>query len=248
MRTRTLARSLVAAVAAATLCAGTGSAAAAVAEAANTQAAESVTVDGNSNGARFIGVGGLSAGASSRLLYDYPEPERSQILDYLFKPGYGAAMQILKVEVGGDENSTSGSEASHEWTPGHVQCDRGYEWWLMEQAKKRNPNIKLYALAWGAPGWTAADDGTPDGGFFSNKTIQYYLDWLGCAKQRGLTIDYIGGWNERGYDKTWYENFDKALAKQYPQVKLVADDSFNWVRLSCRERRGGRPSCSWRIA
>ena len=23
----------------------------------------------------------------------------------------------------------------------------------MEQAKARNPNIKLYGLAWGAPGW-----------------------------------------------------------------------------------------------
>ena len=31
--------------------------------------------------------------------------------------------------------------------------NRGYEWWLMTQAKARNPNIKLYGLAWGAPGW-----------------------------------------------------------------------------------------------
>lgn len=32
---------------------------------------------------------------------DYPEPQRSEILDYLFKPNFGAALSILKVEIGG---------------------------------------------------------------------------------------------------------------------------------------------------
>ena len=80
------------------------------------------------------------------------EPQRSQILDYLFKPGVGAAMQILKVEVGGDTNSTSGAGPSHQHTASDLNCNRGYEWWLMEQAKARNPAIRLCALAWGAPG------------------------------------------------------------------------------------------------
>ena len=47
-----------------------------------------VVLDGNSAGRIFDGIGAVSAGASSRLLIDYPEPQRSQILDYLFKPGY----------------------------------------------------------------------------------------------------------------------------------------------------------------
>ncbi len=49
----------------------------------------------------FEGIGGLSAGASSRLLYDYPEPQRSDILDLLFKPFEGASLDILKIEIGG---------------------------------------------------------------------------------------------------------------------------------------------------
>ncbi|MEU2780012.1 hypothetical protein ABZ646_46245, partial [Streptomyces sp. NPDC007162] len=28
---------------------------------------------------------------------------------------------------------------------------------------------------------------------------------VGCARQHGLDIDYLGGWNERGYDIGWYE-------------------------------------------
>ena len=72
-----------------------------------------IKVEGSDTGRIFEGIGGVSAGASSRLLPDYPEPQRSQILDYLFKPNYGASLQHLKVEVGGDTNSTDGSEPSH---------------------------------------------------------------------------------------------------------------------------------------
>lgn len=61
----------------------------------------------------FDGIGALSAGASSRLLWDYEEPQRSEILDYLFKPQFGASLSIIKVEIGGDVQSTDGSEHSH---------------------------------------------------------------------------------------------------------------------------------------
>jgi hypothetical protein len=70
--------------------------------------------DGTSQGRVFDGVGALSAGASSRLLIDYPPAQRSAILDYLFKPGYGASPQILKVEIGGDTNSTDGTGLSQD--------------------------------------------------------------------------------------------------------------------------------------
>ncbi|WSY97001.1 hypothetical protein OH809_06875 [Streptomyces sp. NBC_00873] len=38
-------------------------------------------------------------GATSRLLIDYPEPQRSQVLDYPIKPGYGASLHMLKVDT-----------------------------------------------------------------------------------------------------------------------------------------------------
>ena len=44
----------------------------------------SIDVNGKWLGRAFEGIGALSAGASSRLLYDYPEPQRNDILDYLF--------------------------------------------------------------------------------------------------------------------------------------------------------------------
>src|SRR5881227_4021193 len=117
-------------------------------------AATTVTINGTATGRTFDGVGAISGGGgNSRLLTDYPEPQRTQILDYLFKPGYGANVQILKIEIGGDANSTDGAEPSVEHVKGTVNCDVGYEFWLAAQAKARNPNLKLYGLPWAAPGW-----------------------------------------------------------------------------------------------
>src|SRR5450755_336204 len=164
-----------------------------------------ITVDGSAPGLVFDGVGAIrGGGGNSRLLIDYPAAQRGAILDYLFKPGYGASLQVLKVEIGGDANSTDGSEASIEHSQGAVNCGAGYEWWLMGQAKARNPNIKLYGLAWAAPGWT--------GSFWSQATTGYIVQWLGCARQHGLTIDYLGGnQNESPYVKTWTESLRAAL-------------------------------------
>src|ERR1700749_1559608 len=76
-------------------------------------AQKDVVIDGTSSGRTFDGIGAVSAGASSRLLIDYPEPYRSQILDYLFRPGYVASLQHLKVEIGADVNATAGPDPRH---------------------------------------------------------------------------------------------------------------------------------------
>ncbi len=199
------------------------SGAAVAVRAAPAAAADSITINGTGTGRVFDGIGAISGGGgNSRLLIDYPEPYRGQILDYLFKPGYGASLQILKVEIGGDTNSTDGAESSHEHQRGDLNCDRGYEWWLMQQAKARNPNIKLYGLAWGAPGFLGG------GNFWSIDTVNYLLDWVGCAAGKGLTIDYLGGWNEKGYNKTFYENLHSGLRSHgYPTLVVGADSGWD---------------------
>ena len=53
------------------------------------------------------------------------------------------SLQILKVEIGGDSQSTDGTESSHMHGPDDLDYNRGYEWWLMQEAKNRNPEIKL---------------------------------------------------------------------------------------------------------
>jgi hypothetical protein len=201
---------------------GVAAVAAAVVVPSTAHAADAVAVNGADGGRTFDGVGAISGGGgNSRLLIDYPEPARSQVLDYLFKPGYGASLQILKVEIGGDTNSTSGSELSHEHAQGDKDCNRGYEWWLMEQAKARNPNIKLAALAWGAPGFL--------GQFYSKPTAGYLVDWLGCAATHHLTIDYLGAMkNEDRFDATFAKDLYAAVRAAGYKTQLMGGDAWGW--------------------
>src|SRR5215469_11326239 len=187
-------------------------------------AATTINVSGTSAGLTFGGIGAISGGGgNTRLLTDYPAAQQQQILNYLFTPDYGASLQILKVEIGGDTNSTDGSESSHMHTSGVSDCNTGYEWWLMEQAKARNPNILLYGLAWGAPGWIGG------GSFWTTDMVNYLVSWLGCAKSHGLTINYLGGWNERGYNIPWYEQLRSTLnSSGYSSVQVVGADS-DWT-------------------
>ena len=209
-----------------------------------------VVIDANDTGLMYQGAGAISA-SSTRLLYDYPEPERSQILDYVFTPAYGGAMQLLKVEIGDDVISTCVAEPSHMRVEGVVERDLGFEWWLMEEAKKRNPDIKLLGLAWGAPGWVGET-------FWTDKTIDYLLSWLDIAHDRGLVIDYIGGWNEKEWDANWFIKFGTQLKKRFPHTKLIAADAINksWsIGMEMLNNRelcevvdvvGDHFSCGWR--
>lgn len=66
-------------------------------------------------GRQLDGFGAISGGgATSRLLFSYPQPQLDEILDYLFKPQYGLSLHHLKVEIGGDGQSSEGVESSHQ--------------------------------------------------------------------------------------------------------------------------------------
>uniref|UniRef100_A0A673KG89 Galactocerebrosidase n=1 Tax=Sinocyclocheilus rhinocerous TaxID=307959 RepID=A0A673KG89_9TELE len=151
-------------------------------------------------GRSFDGIGGLSGGgATSRLLVNYAEPYRSQILDYLFK------VCFLHLE--------------------------GYEWWLMKEAKKRNPNITLIGLPWAFPGWVGNGENWPYS--FPDITASYVVSWILGAKQyHDLDIDYVGIWNERSFNSKYIKLLRYTLDKSgLERVKIIASDNL-WEPIS----------------
>src|SRR6202142_1111414 len=187
----------------------------------------SIAVNGSGGDRVYDGVGAiLGGGGNARYLMDYPAAERTAILNYLFKPGYGPSLQLLKLEIGGDANSSDGAEPSVEHTQGQLNCNAGYEFAVAKQAVALNPYLKLYGLQWAAPGWAGAGTNS----VFTSADITYLLDWLGCAKQQGLTISYLGGWNEtdNGSHSSWFDSLREALnSNGYPGVQIGAADTFN---------------------
>jgi len=181
-----------------------------------------IVVDGSRPGRVYEGIGAVSAGASSRLLIEYPERQRREVLDYLFKPDFGAGFQHLKVEIGGEVNSTDGIEPTHLRTRNEENFQRGYEFWLMQEAKKRNHDLTLDCLAWGAPGWIG------NGKFYSQDMADYVAKFLLGAKQtQGLDIDYTGIWNETTHNVSWIKQLRRTLDRNGLQrVGIVAADDY----------------------
>ncbi|XP_053884132.1 galactocerebrosidase isoform X3 [Malaclemys terrapin pileata] len=188
--------------------------------------------DSGGLGSEFDGIGAVSGGgATSRLLVNYPEPYRSQILDYLFMPNFGASLHILKVEIGGDGQSTDGTEPSHMHYENDENYFRGYEWWLMKEAKKRNPNIKLIGLPWAFPGWIGRGQNWPYN--HPDVTVYYIVSWILGAKQyHNLDIDYIGIWNERSFNRKYIKLLRYTMDKRGLQrVRIIASDNM-WEPIS----------------
>lgn len=166
-------------------------------------------------GKRFDGIGAVNGGgATSVLLKDYPEPQRSQIMDMVYKPMFGASVSALLVEIPGDGNSTQGSMPSHSHYRGDSNFERGYSWWVMREAKQRNPHLALDATAWSAPAWV--------GNFWSDDMVDYYISWLrGLREVHGLELDALGCHNEKGWNVDFAKHLRRAMNENgFRNVKL----------------------------
>lgn len=81
------------------------------------------------------------------------------------------------------------------WTTDYA---RGYEWWLLQEAKARNPAIKTYGLPWAFPQWVSCNSGSLDNCTNSpydrpQQTADYITSWVQGAKSvYGVDVDYIG--------------------------------------------------------
>ena len=73
--------------------------------------------------------------------------------------------------------------------------DRGYEAWLMVEARRRNPAIKLYGLPWAWPGFLRGPKQSSNPLLDNaNTTADYISIWVaGMRDTHGLHMDYVGG-------------------------------------------------------
>lgn len=190
-----------------------------------------IFIDTVATGPEFDGLGGCSAGTGPRLLVDYAPAAREAVLNYLFSPRFGAALDIIKVEIGGG-GSAVGTESSFEPRPGSYDFSSGYEWFMMAEAKKRNPEITVYGLAWTFPAWLYAGSNHTCGEVWVGcingiAAAQYISEWVAVAKEHhNITVDYVGWNNETPWRPEWIVALREELDRRGLQAtKIVVGDS-----------------------
>lgn len=160
------------------------------------QARTAIRIDGKSPGRRWGGIGSTPATAMERQLMHYPNPIQEDILDLMLKPNFGMALTHLKVEVGGDNNSTAAVEPSFAHTREEManpNFRRGGNYWLMRKARDRNPNIELGSLAWTQPYWVGNGAGRTDNqSFYTPESAEYFVKFYeGARKEWGLEMQFF---------------------------------------------------------
>ncbi len=222
-------------VAAAVCAAALMNACAISAQAENTegQSLENIVISGNNantiEAMLYRGVGMVSGNNSSRLMLDYKaeNPDKYwEIMNYIFgKKGLNTAH--LKLEMGSDINSSSGTEPSVMRTADEeADVTRGAGYQLAADAKTINPDLTLDMLWWSEPKWVSdAED-------VYAARYKWYKGTLDAAYSTyGLKFDYVSATqNERARDNEWVKYLSQHLKSEtaapydYSKIKVVAGE------------------------
>lgn len=202
-------------------------------EASEAQAMNNVIIDGTRantlENMLYRGVGMVSGNNSSRLLLDYKteNPEKYwEIMNWIFgKQGLETAH--LKIEMGSDINSSSGTEPSVMRSSDEAaDVTRGAGYQLAADAKTINPDLTLDMLWWSEPKWiTDSED-------VYAARYKWYKETLDAAYETyGLKFDYVSATqNERGRDNDWVKYLSQHLKAEqdspydYSAIKIVAGE------------------------
>ncbi len=182
------------------------------------------------------GAGMVSGNNSSRLLMDYKSdhPKRYyEILDRIFGAN-GIGINHLKLEMGSDINSTSGTEPCimrYEDEVPDVTRGAGYQ--LAADVKKRYPDVTIDMLYWSEPAWVTKSDDV-----FDARYKWYKKTLIAAYEKYGLKFDYVSlSRNEREIEPEWIKYAAKRFKSEtdcpydFSAIKIVAADEDNawWI-------------------
>ncbi|MBQ8979060.1 MAG: glycosyl hydrolase family 59 [Oscillospiraceae bacterium] len=178
---------------------------------------------------RFRGAGMVSGNNSSRLLMDYKylcPDSYYQILERVFGSD-GVGVTHLKIEMGSDINSSSGTEPCIMRRPDEApDVTRGAAFMLCADAKKINPGLTLDMLWWGEPKWIGD---APD--VYDARYRWYKANLDEAYFTYGIRFDYVSVvQNERAHDINWIKYFVRRLRSEkdapydYSKIGIVAGE------------------------
>jgi glucuronoarabinoxylan endo-1,4-beta-xylanase len=158
-----------------------------------------VTVDWSRTAQEIDGFGASGAFQMAKNLMDFPEPQRTEILDILFSPDKGAGLSIVR-NIVGDGGTVGGAsptieprEGVWDWSVDKDQI------WLMQEAGKRGCT-RFMSTVWSPPAWMKDNNNVVGGRLRPDKYLAFaeYLSMYirGYKEHHGIDIYAISLANE----------------------------------------------------
>ena len=201
---------------------------------------KTVVIDGNQvdeNPAnRFKGFGALNCNNTGNLLLDYKEEHPEEywnLMKWLFDEETGAGMSHVKIEMGNDSNTSSGTEpATMRTADERANVWRGMGFHFAQDAKKINPKVEISLLRWGEVRWATDDHGAQRPSNYEKMYKWYHDTAVSLYEDMGLYFDYISSdQNEIGTpDYAFYVWFADRMRNDptFPngdKIKIITDQN-----------------------
>lgn len=200
----------------------------------------------------FKGYGVVSGNNTSRLLLDYKDEHPTQyweIMNQLFNQDSGAGINDIKIEMGNDSNTSSGTEPATKRSADEIaNVRRGAGFVFAADAKTINPNIKVSILRWTQPNWVQPwSDGNTDPSLPATmasyeRMYKWYKDTaIAINDTYGYLLDYINpDRNETGTPNVnfikWFSNRMRSDSSfpNYDKIKIIASDENTSLNIPTR--------------
>ncbi|MBR4095986.1 MAG: glycosyl hydrolase family 59, partial [Oscillospiraceae bacterium] len=146
----------------------------------------------------------------------------------------GIGVNHLKLEMGSDINSTSGTEPCIMRYEDEIpDITRGAGYQLAADVKERYPDVTLDMLYWSEPAWVTASEDV-----YAARYKWYKETLVAAYKKYGLKFDYVSlSRNERDIEPEWIKYAARRLKSEtdcpydFSAIKIVAADEENawWI-------------------
>jgi glucosylceramidase len=136
----------------------------------------------------------------------YNSPQRGAILNDLFSVTGGAGYSMIRLPMGSSDFARSHYTYDdtccdlNDFSVGH---DTAYIIPLLQQARSINPELKIMAVPWSAPGWMKFSNSLVGGGYLRNDLYgmyaNYFVRFLQAYSGYGVPIHSVSMQNEPHY-------------------------------------------------
>lgn len=197
----------------------------------NYQETYRIIVDASKRYQQMDGFGASLTDASAYLIfYKLSDEKRNEVMKKLFDRNEGIGISFLRQPMGATDYTTKiysyddlpeGVSEDRELKYFSIDHDREYIIPLLKLAKQINPELKIMASPWSAPGWMKTTGSMIGGSLlreYYDVYAQYFVKFICEYEKEGLEIYAVTPQNEPLY-----------VPKEYPGMKMSWEEQADFI-------------------
>jgi glucosylceramidase len=190
-----------------------------------------VTIDDSIRYQQMDGFGASLTDSSAWLIYNKLSPDqRSSLMDKLFDPGKGIGLSFLRQPMGASDfalklysyDDVPAGQTDAALAHFSIEHDRAYILPLLRQALSINPQLKIMATPWSAPGWMKTSDSMVKGTLLKSSyrpLADYFVKFVQAYAGEGIPIYAVTMQNEPHFSP-----------KDYPGTVVAPKEQSEFIR------------------